>query len=52
MQTIQIEVAYDKLDTFLTIVENLQKDLTKIHKTEVKKIFSKIEVISPIASYN
>ena len=27
MQTIQIEVADDKLDTFLTIVENLQKDI-------------------------
>ena len=29
MQTIQIEVADDKLDTFLTIVENLQKDIVQ-----------------------
>ncbi len=29
MQTIQIDIADDKLDTFLTIVENLQKDIVK-----------------------
>jgi len=29
MQTIQIEVADDKLDTFLTIIENLQKDIVQ-----------------------
>jgi len=29
MQTIQIEVPDDKLDTFLTIVENLQKDIVQ-----------------------
>ena len=29
MQTLQIEVADDKLDTFLTIIENLQKDIVQ-----------------------
>jgi len=29
MQTVQIDIADDKLDTFLTIVENLQKDIVK-----------------------
>jgi len=29
MQTIQIDIADDKLDTFLTIVENLQKDIVQ-----------------------
>jgi len=29
MQTIQLDIADDKLDTFLTIVENLQKDIVQ-----------------------
>lgn len=29
MQTVQIDIADDKLDTFLTIVENLQKDMVQ-----------------------
>jgi len=29
MQTVQIDIADDKLDTFLTIVESLQKDMVK-----------------------
>lgn len=29
MQTVQIDIADDKLDTFLTIVENLQKDIVQ-----------------------
>jgi len=29
MQTIQLDIADDKLDTFLTIVESLQKDIVK-----------------------
>ena len=29
MQTLQIDIADDKLDTFLTIVENLQKDIVQ-----------------------
>ena len=29
MQTVQIDIADDKLDTFLTIIENLQKDIVK-----------------------
>ena len=29
MRTVQIEVADDKLDTFLTIIENLQKDIVQ-----------------------
>ena len=29
MHTIQIDIADDKLDVFLTIVENLQKDMIK-----------------------
>ncbi len=29
MQTVQLDIADDKLDTFLTIVENLQKDIVQ-----------------------
>jgi len=29
MQTVQLDIADDKLDTFLTIVESLQKDIVK-----------------------
>ena len=29
MRTIQLDIADDKLDTFLTIVENLQKDIVQ-----------------------
>ena len=29
MQTIQLDIADDKLDTFLTIIENLQKDIVQ-----------------------
>ena len=29
MQTVQIDISDDKLDTFLTIIENLQKDIVK-----------------------
>lgn len=29
MQTVQIDISDDKLDTFLTIVENLQKDIVQ-----------------------
>lgn len=29
MQTVQIDIADDKLDTILTIVENLQKDMVQ-----------------------
>ena len=29
MQTIQLDIADEKLDTFLTIVENLQKDIVQ-----------------------
>ena len=29
MQTVQLDIADEKLDTFLTIVENLQKDIVQ-----------------------
>jgi hypothetical protein len=29
MQTIQLDIADDKLDTFLTIINNLQKDIVQ-----------------------
>lgn len=29
MQTIQLDIADDKLDTFLTIIENLKKDIVQ-----------------------
>jgi len=29
MQTVQLDIADDKLETFLTIIENLQKDIVQ-----------------------
>ena len=48
MQTVQIDIADDKLDTFLTIVENLQKNIVKGIKLKDNELdIEHIEADSP-----